>query len=368
MKGKSAAVVGVLAVAWLSVVALSGQTAPECQPVTPSPGQVACESASDCEGLPHILCDGAWKCEKNACLFQCGDVEIGCYGDEDCPAAQHCSVSDGECGTPPGCDPGQPCPAVCYGKCVDDESVQCVVSGCSSEICAQEPLASFCVYLDWYQCLAFSQCGPFGASGACGWEETPEFKECMAGFEVDPEGKECWDDSGCPYGYYCELTPESGVCKAYLEYGNCKGDVDCPKGFHCDPCGCPDDVQCFACIPNCLPNEDCSFDEDCPDGQACQVTDPCGPPPGCEPGDDCPAVCWPYGFCVVAGQPKCKKTGCSGQLCASQDIMTTCEWMPHYACYQQFGECGNFGPDGSCLWNPTVELEQCLMDTDGLSF
>jgi len=245
---------------------LSGQKSPQCQPVMPSPGQVSCEIAMDCEGLPHVLCEGEWECATGVCLFQC----------------------DGEI--------------------------------------------------------------------------------------PDPAGDQCWENGDCPYGLFCALPDgcatgdecvEPGGCESYPGYGACKGDVDCPKGYHCDPCGCPEGAQCFACIPNCLPNMDCSFDDDCPNGQACEVTDDCGPPPGCKPGDVCPPVCWPYGFCVEQGPPPCKKTGCSGQLCATVDIMTTCEWLPHYACFQEFGVCCNSGPDGGCAWELSDDLVQCLADSGG---
>ncbi len=60
---------------------------------------------------------------------------------------------------------------------------------------------------------------------------------------------------------------------------------------------------------------------------------------------------------------KCVAAGCSSQLCVSSDnadMMTTCEFLPQYACYrtalcevQQTGECG---------WTETKELQQCLQD------
>jgi hypothetical protein len=60
----------------------------------------------------------------------------------------------------------------------------------------------------------------------------------------------------------------------------------------------------------------------------------------------------------------CLVSGCSGQVCADQRWETTCEWLPHYACYQA-ANCGAFGADGSCGWEPTPELEACLAELDG---
>lgn len=51
-------------------------------------------------------------------------------------------------------------------------------------------------------------------------------------------------------------------------------------------------------------------------------------------------------------------TGCSSQVCAAGQQITTCEFRPEYACYsdatcerQSGGECG---------WTSTPELEECL--------
>jgi len=55
----------------------------------------------------------------------------------------------------------------------------------------------------------------------------------------------------------------------------------------------------------------------------------------------------------------CVVSGCSGQVCAEQPEVTTCEWLPQYACYRD-ARCGRFGPDRSCAWEPTSELAACL--------
>jgi hypothetical protein len=67
------------------------------------------------------------------------------------------------------------------------------------------------------------------------------------------------------------------------------------------------------------------------------------------------------GICIVGYDcvPKCKKTGCSGQICSDKDINTTCEWYPWYACYQK-SECGNFGPGGTCAWKQTADFTSCM--------
>jgi hypothetical protein len=54
----------------------------------------------------------------------------------------------------------------------------------------------------------------------------------------------------------------------------------------------------------------------------------------------------------------CKKTGCSGIVCAEEDVVSTCEFKPEYACYQQ-ATCER-QPDGACGWTKTAELDACL--------
>ena len=55
---------------------------------------------------------------------------------------------------------------------------------------------------------------------------------------------------------------------------------------------------------------------------------------------------------------ECRPTGCSGQVCADEDIITTCEYLPEYACYEN-AVCER-QPDGECGWTMTDELINCL--------
>jgi eight-cysteine-cluster-containing protein len=54
------------------------------------------------------------------------------------------------------------------------------------------------------------------------------------------------------------------------------------------------------------------------------------------------------------------QTGCSGQICASQEVITTCEFREEYACYQDpaITTCGCNA--GQCGFAPTPELAACL--------
>jgi hypothetical protein len=56
----------------------------------------------------------------------------------------------------------------------------------------------------------------------------------------------------------------------------------------------------------------------------------------------------------------CVKGGCSGTICAEpgNDIVTTCEMKPEYACYQS-ATCER-QQDGACGWTESAELTACL--------
>ena len=54
----------------------------------------------------------------------------------------------------------------------------------------------------------------------------------------------------------------------------------------------------------------------------------------------------------------CIVTGCSGQICADRDVITTCEFLPEYACYKNT-VCER-QRDGECGWTETEELLSCI--------
>ena len=61
--------------------------------------------------------------------------------------------------------------------------------------------------------------------------------------------------------------------------------------------------------------------------------------------------------------PACYVGGCSSQVCsANPNVITTCEYLPEYACLEQ-SQCGNYGAGGGCAWESSSEYMSCL---DGL--
>lgn len=113
-----------------------------------------------------------------------------------------------------------------------------------------------------------------------------------------------------------------------------------------------------------------------PPGSECSATE-CGPAPGM-PAQACPdgSTGGNTGRCIVqasgscgweirdcprpSGGATCVPTGCSGTVCAEagNDIATTCEYRPEYACYRS-AQCEPQA-DGKCGWTQTAELAACL--------
>lgn len=60
------------------------------------------------------------------------------------------------------------------------------------------------------------------------------------------------------------------------------------------------------------------------------------------------------------GKPplECRKTGCSGQICADREVVTTCEYVEEYSCYQA-ARCER-QQNGECGFTRTQELNSCL--------
>jgi hypothetical protein len=75
---------------------------------------------------------------------------------------------------------------------------------------------------------------------------------------------------------------------------------------------------------------------------ACGGKEPAPQPPPGQPG----------------GAQTCIKTGCSGTVCASEEMVSTCEYKPEYACYKT-ATC-EWQANGGCGWRENAELTACL--------
>lgn len=54
----------------------------------------------------------------------------------------------------------------------------CIISGCSGEICADEPMFSACILIPELVCYESTICER-QANGYCGWTQTPELTSCL---------------------------------------------------------------------------------------------------------------------------------------------------------------------------------------------
>lgn len=61
---------------------------------------------------------------------------------------------------------------------------------------------------------------------------------------------------------------------------------------------------------------------------------------------------------VEMTKKECKPTGCSGQVCADEEVVTTCEYRSEYACYKS-ANCVR-QTSGNCGWTETSDLLACL--------
>lgn len=60
----------------------------------------------------------------------------------------------------------------------------------------------------------------------------------------------------------------------------------------------------------------------------------------------------------------CVISGCSSQICAEEEMMSTCEYNPIYACYKEPGVRCEKQENGQCGWTQTEALKSCLAGTE----
>ena len=82
---------------------------------------------------------------------------------------------------------------------------------------------------------------------------------------------------------------------------------------------------------------------------ACPASTPTKDPAAADPGTP-----------VATG--KCQVTGCSGQICSDQEVVTTCEYRPEYACLKCM-QCTDTG--AGCRWVATPDTQACRERTPG---
>jgi len=157
-----------------------------------------------------------------------------------CPLGQHCELDGNYPDAGGSCNPGSAQGGVCGGiagfscleglECVIDSPFPdadgtcmeaCVPAGCSGQVCALESEApgviTTCEFLPEYICFGETTCGHHGVDGACGWDQTDAYLECLSGFE-EPAADSCEG--------HCDDQAEAGCyCDAVCEFwGDCCDD------------------------------------------------------------------------------------------------------------------------------------------------
>lgn len=116
---------------------------------------------------------------------------------------------------------------------------ECVVTGCSGQLCADEETASDCEWTAAYACYSdFGVCERDQA-GDCGWVESPELVECLAD-PREPVSEACVRNAGDS----CETDDDctSGGCGGELCFNPAQSSdaSDCDCTAPSLGCGCVD--------------------------------------------------------------------------------------------------------------------------------
>lgn len=379
---------------------LPSEVLPECVADEDCPAGYMCEVSSMCEecfDAAGVPCDGA--AEMCQIIGYCVPKVVGCTSDEQCGVGYVCQIeticADGTEPADPSADPMPYVGCETVGSCVPSQME------CNSNLDC--PMG--------YACESITNCLP------CAYEGTPDdsgafmpcAEECTTQSVCVPQTQpsECYDDTQCGTGYYCqtqEVCPpcvyEDPGCKMACQLvgtcmpkqSECQADSDCGAGYRCDfyeLCGscpygdcliaCPVVGICVATAPTCY------SDYDCDPGYTCQLDSSCYEAYGCDPNDPsmpCSSPCLLQGVCVLTGcegivcavgevldlttctcQPSggCVVSGCSGEICAAESMASECVWMDWYECLQSpYTTCGPFGPNGECQWQQTEAFTNCL--------
>jgi len=116
--------------------------------------------------------------------------------------------------------------------CGDTQSADgCFTTGCSSELCAEAPTVTACIWKEEYACYQQYGVCARGPSGVCGWQKTSALTTCLAqGGETLSSARRCVV-SGCS-GQVCAEKPMITTCEwreeyaCYQQYGVCARGPD----------------------------------------------------------------------------------------------------------------------------------------------
>lgn len=161
----------------------------------------------------------------------------------------------------------------------------CVEAGCSGQLCVAEsmtPVYTTCEWRPEYACLELSSCGPNGPGGACAWERSAAYEECVAEARCAVPGYERVAQAAV------EADPAAWHGRAVLICGALElGPVACTR------IGCPlENPCCNACHASLRLSERIAVSRPTDDAEW-----------GCS-GDECGLACYPFPQAEV-GEPRC---------------------------------------------------------------
>jgi len=259
-----------------------------------------CVTVANGDGAAKICsptCRGNDDCPSGFDCVKSGDAETGqCLPERGGDGARSCdSVPDLECSSSEDCSGTK--------RCVDNECVPPRDAECSVDSdCGPEELCRDleCVPTDETECVSRSDCrsDEICIDGTC--ESRNPSEECVF-------NRECDDDALCVDGRCLSTCTSSGDCND-SEYCRCleSDDGDCVEGI-CEPVqceddsGCPVDQKCVnaACVDSCSANADCGegyvcspngFCEEDPDVE-CRTNAECAREETCREGECVPPPC-----------------------------------------------------------------------------
>jgi len=305
------------------------------------------------ELCPDLTCDYGFAIRDDGCaMCECAGPPTGdvCWDTSECAGDLVCDT-DNFCEPPPGCEDGQPCPAVCYGRCAE------APTGCNADVdCAGDEVCRF------------SADGPRPTDDADARpapdDEAPSTDPC------DPSVDSCNGALPPEQDPPTEPEPVGGVCvpagcnSQDLAFPACPPGTEPVLGFEGDPCG---EVSC-------RPVDDCRDlgADQCDSVPGCH-TEAIGVPCVCAPGEDCacPAiaeiVCVPDGVigCEAHSPDECAlDPDCEGFFFGSGgECIDDCE--PNGDCFTTCIEPAPTDeedficlprdmpppPDGDCVWD-----------------